>query len=56
MSEEKKQQLLRPFYTEETEQVLAEVQTTEEGFYRTIQRFNDHCLIVRGNYICGRLS
>lgn len=31
MSEEKKQQLLKPFYTEETEQVLAEVQTTEEG-------------------------
>lgn len=31
MSEEKKQQLINPFYSEEKEQVLAEVQTTEEG-------------------------
>lgn len=26
-----KQQLIKPFYSEEKEQVLAEVQTTEEG-------------------------
>ncbi|MEG2643681.1 MAG: HAD-IC family P-type ATPase, partial [Enterococcus sp.] len=35
MSEEKKQQLIKPFYAEETEQVLAEVQTTEDGLTKS---------------------